>query len=244
MKQKVTVVLGMHKSGTSLISSMLHHSGINMVEQEDAKTYDQKNHYERLSTNKLNKQLLGCGTKSSLSVVNELDICGISSDLDYTVRATVENIRIAESAWGFKDPRTCLTYQYWKQILPDHRIVGVFRSPYEVHAHYTKKRRLDPLRGVRAIRAWQIYNSCLLKAVESSDSDHVLINYGKLMTTDQELKKLERFLECELVDKRDNTLRRAAQDQSNRFDLDNYISEHLFGHNTLALYQRLLRLSA
>ena len=63
---KAFIILGMHKSGTTLVSQMLHQSGIAMVSDVDDRSYDQGNHFERLSTNMLNKQLLKCGEINSL----------------------------------------------------------------------------------------------------------------------------------------------------------------------------------
>ena len=43
----IYVVLGMHKSGTTLISQILHHSGVNMggAEIETSRSYDEGNKY-------------------------------------------------------------------------------------------------------------------------------------------------------------------------------------------------------
>lgn len=47
----IFVVLGMHKSGTTLVSQILHHSGIPMGDGFDENvTYDGGNKYEREST--------------------------------------------------------------------------------------------------------------------------------------------------------------------------------------------------
>jgi hypothetical protein len=63
---EICVVLGMHKSGTTLVSEILHHSGIRMVENDSVESYDHGNHFEREDTNQFNKRLLGCGEASSI----------------------------------------------------------------------------------------------------------------------------------------------------------------------------------
>ena len=63
----IYVVLGMHKSGTTLVAKMLHASGINMGESiDESADYSAGNHYERQSTAELNHVLLeGCLTPPS-----------------------------------------------------------------------------------------------------------------------------------------------------------------------------------
>src|SRR5688572_19124011 len=34
--------------------------------------------------------------------------------------------------WGFKDPRTLLAFEGWKQLLPDIELVGIIRHPLRV----------------------------------------------------------------------------------------------------------------
>ena len=57
----IYVVLGMHKSGTTLISETLHESGINMGEFSDIQQgigYDEGHKYERRETQQINRQIL------------------------------------------------------------------------------------------------------------------------------------------------------------------------------------------
>lgn len=55
----IYVIMGMHKSGTSLIAETLHKSGINMGYFDEQLSYDEANHYERWHTSELNHYLLG-----------------------------------------------------------------------------------------------------------------------------------------------------------------------------------------
>jgi hypothetical protein len=51
----ICVFLSMHKSGTTLVSEILHHSGINMGDDIDEHvSYDRGNKYEHESTLGLN----------------------------------------------------------------------------------------------------------------------------------------------------------------------------------------------
>ena len=52
------VVLGMHKSGTTLLSQVLHHSGIDMGEIPDGVSYDKGNKYEDQESFHINMELI------------------------------------------------------------------------------------------------------------------------------------------------------------------------------------------
>src|SRR5687767_9519465 len=65
----IYVILGMHKSGTTLVAKALHRSGIPMVDAEDtSRSYRDGNHYERESFNEVNYDLLGCRGVHSLKI--------------------------------------------------------------------------------------------------------------------------------------------------------------------------------
>ncbi len=54
----IYIVLGMHKSGTTLVAQTLHAAGINMGDFDESLTYDTNNKYERHDTQELNRDLL------------------------------------------------------------------------------------------------------------------------------------------------------------------------------------------
>ena len=66
----------------------------------------------------------------------------------------------AESPLGFKDPRTLLVLQGWKQVYPDIQFVGVLRHPNAV-AQSLKMRGDMP--ADQALALWYTYNHALLK---------------------------------------------------------------------------------
>ena len=65
----IYIVLGMHKSGTTLLSQILHHSGISMGENfNESVSYSQGNKYERETTQQINKEILGDPTAYSIDI--------------------------------------------------------------------------------------------------------------------------------------------------------------------------------
>lgn len=233
---EICVVLGMHKSGTTLVSEILHHSGIRMVENDSVESYDHGNHFEREDTNQFNKRLLGCGEASSIRVVDRLALSSVTPDMRIAAQRLVEAAGAREPAWGFKDPRTCLTYGFWKEILPDHRLVCIFRDVREVHAHYLKRRRYSPVRGLHVLRAWEAYNRCMLDAYDAASPDRrILVDYARLMQDDAELARLGAFLARDLIDCRIAGLRRSNSSETPRLRREAWVYRQLSGRDVLAL---------
>ena len=106
------IVLGMHKSGTTLITEIIHHSGIRMIETDKAGGYDEGNKYERVSTNLLNKELLQCSNIKSLRVTQHLEVDAVDASLWDKGKSIVKEINSVNEAWGFKEPRTLMTFGF------------------------------------------------------------------------------------------------------------------------------------
>ena len=200
----IYVVLGMHKSGTSLIAETLHKSGITMVElPEELQDYKHGLKHERQSTSKINKEILGDDGWHSMRDVP-------SQPLDPLVRRKMEQVvakcNEASSDWGFKDPRTCLTYHHWQEVLPAHKIIAIYRNPAQVVGHvFSGYRRPDKklIKGFKSISGWKTYNQMLLNIVRAKDaSEALLLNYEDFMSSQQATEKLETFTGQSITDAR------------------------------------------
>ncbi|MCS5636265.1 MAG: sulfotransferase [Myxococcota bacterium] len=206
----IYVVLGMHKSGTTLVSQILHRSGVDMGDGfEVGGTYDQGNQWERREAFLVNLDLVGCKEGDYYSLDHYLDAEGpLPSGSGSQMRRMIEACEAKGGDWGFKEPLTCLTYRLWRQVLPPHKIIGVYRSPLEVINHY-RAPVYRPDLVWRALRAWSNYNLGLLEAVEHAGSSGLLLRYEDLMKEEAEFARLEEFLGRPLVDVRSSGQYRA-----------------------------------
>lgn len=226
----IVVVLGMHKSGTTLVAETLHHSGIHMADVPDHLGYDESNKFERHEAQRINRRLLVPAmipTWHGFRVRNAgLDRAGYEINADSVaivlrrrlrrrlaaadpapVRELVAEVGAAHPDWGFKDPRTCMTYEYWERSLPAHRIVAVYRPFAEVLLRY-KVAWTSPVRLLRVARSWIVHNEMLARHLERSD-DAIVLRYDELMGSDAELARLADHLGVEIVDRRRADLYRA-----------------------------------
>jgi hypothetical protein len=58
--------------------------------------------------------------------------CAYSEEDKQAARQLIESLQ-RDGVWGWKEPRTCLFLDLWREILPDVRAVIVYRHPLEVH---------------------------------------------------------------------------------------------------------------
>ncbi len=242
----IYVVLGMHKSGTTLVSEILHHSGVSMGDFDSSLSYDDGNTYERDEMRSLNKMLLGSGDAHSLQVIRPLT--GLQDvalrNFQNAAKPLLEAAAEDNPDWGFKDPRTVLTYDIWRSVLPEHRLIVVFRRPEELWRHYTRRISIwRPFRrfweGVKAIRAWCIYNSEILRFLDREERESLVISFAGFMSGDETFRQLEAFIEQSLVDMRKVSLYRNRSDATVSYRFCEFAQRVLFGYRVVEIERAL-----
>jgi hypothetical protein len=208
----IYVILGMHKSGTTLISQILHHSGINMMDEVDPDLgYDQGNKWERDSTKSINHQLLDSAGAFSLKSLKP-GPRSPAADLSCRMRDVIAACSRQHIDWGFKDPRTCLTYPIWARELPPHKLIVVYRLPREGWAHYwgrAEDRRRQRVTFRDFVPRWCEYNAAALAVLQQTHMPSIVIHYTRFMQGGDEYRRLEQFVGRDLVDKREPRMNRS-----------------------------------
>ena len=205
----IFVVLGMHKSGTTLISEILHHSGINMVDHADSSlSYDRGNKWERESAKQINQELLG--TEGAFSLEKDHRPAILASEQQARMRELIDRSTRHYGDWGFKDPRTCRVYDLWASVLPEHKIIAVYRSPEEAWEHYRRISGRQLLKAMlQFLPTWCEYNRAILEYLLRTRMPFLVIQYERFMKDPAEFERLERFVGCKLNDRRDPKLHRS-----------------------------------
>ena len=70
--------------------------------------------------------------------------------------------RFGAEPWGWKDPRNCLTLPFWRQLLPDLKVLICVRNPLEVALSLYSRNHLSYTHG---LRLWYEYNRQVLATV-------------------------------------------------------------------------------
>lgn len=202
----IYVVLGMHKSGTTLVSQLLHHAGINMGENlEQGVSYDQGNQYERESTWRLNEDILNAHTRRSIDIHLPGSL-QLNPKQRQCMNEIIETCNQRYADWGFKDPRTCLVYPLWAEALPEHKLIAVYRDPAEPWPRYrprhTRNRYREPYRAWKYLQSWYEHNSRILDYLHTTERDYLVLEYQALVSTQTEFDRLQQFVGRELKDQR------------------------------------------
>lgn len=252
MKNPIVCILGMHKSGTTLISQIMHYSGISMGSFDANIGYDEGNQYERLESQDLNREFLDCGETLSIKVINTPE----QRDFDKNVALATDLISQIDSnetsMWGFKDPRTCLTFPIWKKAIEQNPyfVIAVFRSPVANWHHYQKnvpKYRLLKrlLRGITSLRAWYVYNELMAKSLEELDKGKfAILSYENFLDDDKGFDKLEKLLGKQLEDRRNKSMQRSNKGANAGYKLAKMCCNLFYGADIDRLWKNLRLLSS
>jgi len=195
------VVLGMHRSYTSLLSGWLHINGVPMYDptgpipphHEDPEIVDMHNAF--LASNGM----------------DWMNAHAPFTDHDHHFRDHAQQIlqrrNSSYTTWGWKDPRTCVVYDFlWKPILPEAKLIIIYRDPAEVveslFVRKILKRRHhlyvpDIIYGwhLRRHRAqydlpylicWNYYNQNLVRLAQAADPETVLVINAKELSAKEE----------------------------------------------------------
>lgn len=211
--QSPVIVVGMARSGTTLISEMLHLAGTSMFAEGMDPRYDGGNKYERVSCQDINLEILGVESIPAISTIWKRPLNDISE-------ASLNALRkeVGTAPWGFKDPRTTITYPIWRKYFPEGSTIYTYRHHSEVMRHYFQaaKNANSALRRTRrAVRAWIFYNEQLLKNLESdkqADRRSALVQYEELMQSKELITRLQDAIGVALHDARNMSLRRNNKD--------------------------------
>ena len=137
------MVAGMHRSGTSLFASFLSASGINMGEQlVGADAANRRGYFEDTAFLDLNRKMLLRATPESeghrdwgWTLCERLDRSCFEENRE-AAKALISMRRSVSGVWGWKDPRTTLTLDFWHERLIESDCnplyVFLYRFPWDV----------------------------------------------------------------------------------------------------------------
>lgn len=138
----IVVIVGMHRSGTSLCSHVLSMLGVDMTEDIDAQPSNAKGQWERLELRDFNDEILALFDRGFYSLHHDLPLppAWWADPRVATVRARIVTFlrqRMAEQRlFGFKDPRTARLLPLWQMIFDELRLapkyVFCLRNPAQV----------------------------------------------------------------------------------------------------------------
>lgn len=156
-------IVGMHRSGTSVVSSLLQSGGLDIGQRLlGAGPGNVKGHFEDLDFFQLHVQILKSRKIHSTGFTLQRDI-PIDKSHVRQARALIAERRRRGVPWGWKDPRSTLFLDFWRQMLPEANFLILYRCPWDVIDSFVRRGdkafRTNP--GF-AVQLWSHYNRLLL----------------------------------------------------------------------------------
>lgn len=142
MGNKQIIVLGPHRSGTSMIAGVLHHLGVFMGEDLVIGNMPEQptGYYEDREFVALNERVLTMAGGGWANIPPQDAINSVADKFTEEIADLVER-RSAQKVWGWKDPRTCLTLPLYLRFLSNPYIVIVQRNYEAIKASLTLREK-------------------------------------------------------------------------------------------------------
>jgi len=163
---KIVIVLGMHRSGTSLCANMLSRLGIDMADAPGASPANRRGHWERPRINDLHDEVLALFGRAWGDEAHHL---ALPEGWEHDPRVQAIGLKLAEwlrprladtAGFGFKDPRTSRLLALWPSILAslgaEPRYVACIRDPAQVARSIVAR---DRTARDNAEYRWLVYNT-------------------------------------------------------------------------------------
>lgn len=163
LQPHVLVLTGMHRSGTSLLASVVRQAGIDMGSSlMKGERGNPRGHFEDLDFHGFHERFMERREVSPFAVPDGWSPDPAPDELQEA--RELADRRAGKPVWGFKDPRTSLFLDLWEGVLTDPFYLFVYRHPVEVALSLLRRGlELEVQHDPRvALRAWVVYNERLL----------------------------------------------------------------------------------
>jgi len=145
--QKIVIILGMHRSGTSMIGGILECLEVDLGDDQPGKQWSNPlGHFEDPDFLSLNKKILASAGGSWSNPPSYLDISNLKEEYYHDIQALIQERanKSANTPWGWKDPRTSLTLDLFLPFLDQPYIIWCSRDPNAISQSLQKRNQIQP----------------------------------------------------------------------------------------------------
>ncbi len=161
MESKSVLVLGMHRSGTSLLTGSLEQAGLYLGSVTEKGLYNLKGSRENVEIRKFNERILADRNYSWRNPPKE-SIPWTPVEIE-TGKLLIKKYFSTQPLWGMKDPRLVWTLRGWIKTMKSVRLIGVFRHPSFVAASLEARKGNVSVPLEEGYRLWYLYNTKLVR---------------------------------------------------------------------------------
>jgi hypothetical protein len=187
------IIAGFHRSGTSATAQLLHRAGLFLgYELLEALPSNPYGHFEDREVVDLHHQIFMDNDMTWL--VGRPFLPVLKEARWQRMRQIVERRNVEHRLWGFKDPRSCLFIMLWKYLLPDARILLVYRHFSESTYSLSQRHSANLFSGEGnayihqrfwgepdlALRMWLVHNNALLAFARAYPEDTLAVSLNMI----------------------------------------------------------------
>lgn len=219
MDNNVLVVVGMHRSGTSLLTQWLCKCGLNVGnELIGPSTGNEDGHFEDTDFFELHRQTLREQDLPDNGFIHH-SLEGLTNRQKYKLEQLIGKKNSQQHQWGWKDPRTCLFLPFYRQLIPDAKYIVIWRNYnvvvsslisriYNLDVHEVEirkglfksyrnklrrkhfKERLCEEHTEDFLKIWIAYNEAILNHLQQlSYYSALIIEHGALLNNNEDIFK-------------------------------------------------------
>ena len=183
------IIAGFHRSGTSATAQLLQRAGLFLgYELLEALPSNPYGHFEDKEVVGLHNQILADNDLTWL--VGEPLLPVMAEERWNRMRRIIENRNTEHRIWGFKDPRVCPFMMLWKYLLPDAKVLLVYRHFSESTYSLGKRHSSDLFQEWGssyihrrfweepdlALKMWLVHNKALLGFARAYPRDTLAVS--------------------------------------------------------------------
>jgi len=204
--RKVVIVLGMSRSGTSLLTRGINVLGVELGEDLLQSTKaNPKGYWENNDIFGINEQLLELIGSSwhNVALTGAIDFsCHCFDSVRGVARGVINKLISQYPLCGFKDPRICRLLPFWQDVLREFDVevyyIVSLRNPVNVALSLNRRNNF----GMRkSLLLWLTHMYCIARFINNDES--IIIRYEDLLNrTDDQLNRVVNFLDIDVSDKK------------------------------------------
>lgn len=198
------LVLGFHRSGTSMVTRMLHRAGLFVGDKLlGAGPSNPYGHFEDEEVIAFHDRILRENGRSWTFDGRASDLT-LAEDEFRWMRQFIGKRNSQHEAWGFKDPRACIFAHAWKEILDKVVFLCVFRDFIETSQSLLHRQSRDIVMnkgsrsehvrfwrdGSLALRMWVSHNREVLRIVRENESACLCVRHRQVLDGFPVIEKL------------------------------------------------------
>ncbi len=191
----VVCIAGMHRSGTSMLTKLLQVCGLYLGEEDELmppNSFNPVGYWENTEFVAINDALLSHyhGAWDLPTPPGEsFDLRQVPEHLSERARKLLEGFE-GRTFWGWKDPRNSLTLSFWRQLIPELKIIICLRNPLDVARSLGNR---DHFPAGFSFDLWHAYNQRVLNTARPEQ--RLISKYEVYFINPQdELKRVLKFV--------------------------------------------------